>query len=328
VAGLLSLPAVERAERLRRLAVLARVTPEHKAQVVEALRRHGEVVAMAGDGVNDAPALKVADVGIAVGRRSSDLARQVADVVLAHEDLSSILQAVGEGRIVQENLRQAVRFLLATNLSEIALVLGAGLLGARDPLTPLQLLWLNLLTDTLPALALALEPGRPDVLAEPPAPPSAPLLSPHAWREVVRHGLWLGAAGLAGHLVLGPGGAFAPLTGAQLSYALLRRAPGSEVSPRFLWLVAGSMGLQAATLVVNPLRRVLALGPLAAGEPLAFAAGLLVPAALAFYRSTGATVVRRGDAYPLRAQPARPPARILAGSPRAARGAAEGERTR
>ncbi|MGE5185587.1 MAG: cation-translocating P-type ATPase, partial [Acidobacteriota bacterium] len=213
------LAAPDAAERLRRLAVVARVVPADKVRVVEALRRHGEVVAMAGDGINDAPALRAADVGIAVGARSSDLARQTADVVLEREDLRSILEAVAEGRAVQDNLRRSIRFQAAGNLGELLLALGAAIAGRR--LIPsLGLLWINLLTDTLPGLALALEPTDSGALLDrPPAPPGAPILSARDWRRVARDGALIAAASGAAAIAGGPLAAFAAIGTTQFGYA-------------------------------------------------------------------------------------------------------------
>jgi Ca2+-transporting ATPase len=283
------------ARRLRDVAVLARVSPADKLVVVVALRRAGEVVAMAGDGINDAPALKAADVGIAVGADASDMARQTADVVLQNADLRSVLTAVGEGRIVQDNLRRAVRFLMATNLSEVALVLGGALFG-REPIAPLQLLWINLLTDTLPALALALEPGEPDVLDRPPARPDAPILDGAAWRRVARDGLLLGALGGAAFTAGGPTAAFATLTAGQLGYTMACRAGGTPVDRRTAALVGGATGMQLAALTLAPLRgalRVAAPGPVALAG---FGLGLLLPAALG--RRRGGEIVVRGGGAP------------------------------
>ena len=249
-------------ERLGRVAVFSRVTPSNKLAIVQALRAAGEVVAMVGDGVNDAPALKAADVGVAVSRGSTDLARQTADVVLDSEDLAPLLRAVAEGRILRDNLTRTVRFLFATNLSEIALVLGGSLLGA-EPLNALQLLWVNLLTDTLPALALALAPGDRHVLEHPPAAPGSALLDGPLWRQVVRDGLLLGGLGGLGFLAGGPAAAFATLPAAQLGYAVACRAQTSATAPdtggRFpiIPVVAGSLALHAAALLVPPLRAAL-----------------------------------------------------------------------
>jgi P-type Ca2+ transporter type 2C len=277
--------------RLKQVSVIARVTPADKVRVVRALREAGEIVAMAGDGINDAAALKEADVGIAIGLSSTNLARDVADVVLTNEDLRSILSAVGEGRIVQDNLRRALRFLFATNVSELALVAGASLLGLRDPLTPLQLLWINLLTDTLPALALALEPGDPAVLDRPPADPAAPLLSAEGQKQIARDGALIAASGALGWLVGGPPVAFSTLVGSQLAYATVCRAPGAPMNTRFAELVGSAVALQGATLASHPLRNVLGLGRSSPLEAAGFAVDLLGPAI--FRRVFGGEVIER-----------------------------------
>lgn len=302
-ADLLGLEPRELSARLSGVSVLARVSPEDKVSIVKALRASGEIVAMAGDGINDAPALRIADVGIAVGARAADLARQVADVVMAGEDLRSIVSAVGEGRIVRDNLGRALRFLFATNLSELTLMLGASLVGARDPLTPMQLLWINLLTDTIPALALALEPGDPDILDRPPPARDGIGLDVESRRQILRDGGLLAAAGATGLILGGPPAAFGLLTTAQISYAWFCRAPGArhtagkrEADRRFAALVGGGLALQLAAVTVPPLRRLLSL---AAPHPLTlavWAAGASLPL-LAGGIGGGSVIVRKGVSY-------------------------------
>ncbi|HWV36868.1 MAG TPA: HAD-IC family P-type ATPase [Vulgatibacter sp.] len=278
--------------RLDRTAVLARVTPEDKLEVVRLLQRRGQIVAMAGDGINDAPALKAADVGVAVGANATDIARQVSDLVMAGEDLRSILVAVGEGRIVQDDIRRSLRFLGATNLSEMALVVGASIVGAPPPLSALDLLWINLLTDTLPALALALEPGDPEVLDRRPARPDEPLLGGPELRRTLRDGGILAAVGAVAMAASGRPMVFAALPAAQLGYALACRASRRErgVRPtrealearaqadlRFAGMVGGAIGLHLFALTAPWTRRLLGLprpSPRVLG---AFAAGSALP---------------------------------------------------
>jgi Ca2+-transporting ATPase len=264
------------ADALMRTSVLSRVTPRQKVSIVKALRERGEIVAMIGDGINDAPALKAADIGIAVGRDAADVARQTADVVLDSQDLRSILAAIGEGRIVQDNLRRAVAYLFATNLSEVALVVAGAFLG-QVPLNPLQLLWINLLTDTLPALAIAFDPGEPDVLDRPPAPPDAPIVRPAEWGRLTRHGLMMAGLGGAAYLVGGPGGAFAALPAAQLAYSAVCRAKGATRRDGFGWLVGAGAALHLGAITLPPLRALLQVPAPTPLSLLAYAVGLALP---------------------------------------------------
>ena len=157
--------------------VFARVSPEHKLRIVEALRQHGDVVAMTGDGVNDAPSIKRADIGVAMGITGTDVAKGSADMVLTDDNYASIVSAVEQGRVIYSNIRKFVYYLLSCNLAEIATIFIATLATGISPLTPLQLLWLNLITDGAPALALATEEGDPDIMDQPPRPPAEPIIN-------------------------------------------------------------------------------------------------------------------------------------------------------
>ncbi len=157
--------------------VFARVSPEHKLRIVEALRARNEVVAMTGDGVNDAPAIKRSNIGIAMGITGTDVAKESADMVLTDDNYASIVSAVEQGRIIYANIRKFVFFLLSSNVAEIMIIFLATLAGLPSPLTVIQLLWLNLLTDGAPALALAMEKGDPDVMRQPPRPPQEPIIN-------------------------------------------------------------------------------------------------------------------------------------------------------
>jgi Ca2+-transporting ATPase len=157
--------------------VFARVSPEHKMRIVDALRANGEVVAMTGDGVNDAPAIKRADIGIAMGITGTDVAKETADMVLTDDNYASIVSAIEQGRIIYSNIRKFVYYLLSCNLAEIAVIFIATLAGWGSPLTALQLLWLNLVTDGAPALSLATEKGDPDIMHQAPRPAKEPIIN-------------------------------------------------------------------------------------------------------------------------------------------------------
>jgi Ca2+-transporting ATPase len=157
--------------------VFARVSPEHKVRIVSAFRARGHVVAMTGDGVNDAPALKRADIGVSMGITGTDVSKETADMVLTDDNYVSIVSAVEQGRIIYSNIRKFVFYLLSCNVAEIAIIFIAALAGWPTPLTPIQLLWLNLLTDGAPALALGMEKGDPDTMDQPPRPPREPIIN-------------------------------------------------------------------------------------------------------------------------------------------------------
>ena len=164
-------------EKIATTGVFARVSPEHKVRIVDALKSHGEIVAMTGDGVNDAPALKRADIGVAMGVTGTDVAKEAADMVLTDDNYASIVDAVEQGRVIYSNIRKFVFYLLSCNMAEIAVIFIAILAGLPSPLTPIQLLWLNLITDGAPALALGMEKGDPDIMVQPPRPPDEPVIN-------------------------------------------------------------------------------------------------------------------------------------------------------
>jgi len=183
--------------RVGDVAVYARVSPEHKLRVVTALRAQGEVVAVTGDGVNDAPALKAADIGIAMGKSGTDVAREASDMVLTDDNFVSIHAAVEEGRVTFDNLRKVTFFLISTGAAALVAILAALFLEWPLPLLPAQLLWLNLVTNGLQDVALAFEPGDPGVLQRPPRDPREGIISRLLWERTLLAGLVMGAGTLA-----------------------------------------------------------------------------------------------------------------------------------
>lgn len=221
----------ERAQQVPHYDVFARVSPAHKLDIVQDMQRAGLTVAMTGDGTNDAPALRAADIGVALGRHGTDAARGIADVVLAEDDLQTMVVAVREGRTIYANMRKAIHFLVSTNSSEVMVTLGAAACGLGQPLNPGQLLWLNLVTDVAIAYSLGLEPMEYDVMQRPPRPRDENILRPQDYsRLALKSGLFSISAlathlyGMARYGATGGGIAFSTLIGAQLLDGLSSRS--------------------------------------------------------------------------------------------------------
>jgi Ca2+-transporting ATPase len=255
---------------VRRTRVYARVSPGHKLRIVRALKAAGHVVAMTGDGVNDAPAVREADIGVAMGRGGTDVTREASAMVLTDDNFASIVAAVAEGRAIYDSIRRFIRYLLGCNLGEIIAVTGAMAAGMPLPLTPIQILWMNLVTDGLPAMALGLEAPDPDLVRRPPRPPGEGVFAGGLGLKILGRGLLVGLPSLAAYawargylpadLPFARTVAFATLVVAQLIYAFDCR---SEVrGPLALgvlsnpWLVGAcllSLGMLLAVVYVPSL---------------------------------------------------------------------------
>lgn len=223
----------ELAEVIGGIDVFARVSPHHKLRVVKALKRNGAVVAMTGDGVNDAPAIKESDIGVAMGISGTDVTKEAASMVIADDNFATIVAAVEEGRTIYDNIRKFIRYLLSCNIGEILTMFGGILLGLPFPLLPIQILWVNLVTDGLPAIALGMDPAEPGVMSRPPRPPQEGIFSRGLGRKIILQGFLIGIATLSVYLIQLRGGAslatartaaFATLVFAQLCFVFQCRS--------------------------------------------------------------------------------------------------------
>ncbi len=178
-------------------SVFARVAPEHKLKIVNALKANGQIVAMTGDGVNDAPALKASDIGVAMGIVGTDVSKEASDMILLDDNFATIVSAIEEGRRIYDNIRKFIRYTMTSNAGEILVMLAAPFLGMPLPLLPLQILWVNLVTDGLPGLALSLEKAEADTMQRPPRPPNENIFGRGMTRDILWIGLLMGAASLA-----------------------------------------------------------------------------------------------------------------------------------
>lgn len=276
----------------RHVDAFARVSPEEKYRIVEALQNSGEVVAVTGDGVNDAPALKKADVGVAMGEHGTEVAKEAADIVLSDDNFSTIVAAIEGGRAIFANIIKFVHMMFSHNLNEVLTIFVAIAIGWPLPLLPLQILWLNLVTDIFPAFALALEPPSPRIMSFPPRSPSASLLSRGlltliVWQAVMLATISLSTYGWALH-EYGTGThartlALLALVGVQIGHTFncrsrTRSAFDGILRNPYLWLaMAAVVGLQVLAFLTPPLARVLDLAPPNAADLTAFAIAVIAP---------------------------------------------------
>ncbi len=302
--------------RLAQVAVFSRTSPEAKLRIVSAYQKRGDVVAMIGDGVNDAAALKKADVGVTMGGRGTDVARETAAVVLEDDRFETIGVAIEEGRIVFDNIRKFVFYLFSCNLAEIFVLLGSSAVGLPLPLEPIQVLWLNLVTDTAPALALALEPGEPGVMRRPPRDPAAAIVSWPFMRRIALYAVLIAASTFAvivwGQIAEIPTRRamtmnFMALAFAQLFHLGNARDEGPVVRPQrafanpaALAAVAIVVGLQLAAVHVGPVAELLHVEALTGLEWAIVVGASMIPGVIGQAFKTFETARDRSARSPLR----------------------------
>ncbi len=257
--------------KVRDCKVFSRVTPEHKMRIVRAFQRHGEVVAMTGDGVNDAPALKSADIGCAMGKSGTDVAKGAADMVLADDNFTTIAEAVKQGRGIYANIKKAVRFLLSSNIGEIFTIFIAIFFGMESPLTAIQLLWMNLVTDSLPAIALGLQPPDKDIMQQKPVRKNLSIFSGGLGHTIFIEGIMIGVIATFAYVIgdkifgsaeLGRTMTFCTLSMSQLFHAFAVESEHSLFSKyvninKFMLLAfAICMLMQMSVIAFEPMRNV------------------------------------------------------------------------
>ncbi len=281
-------------QKARTVHVYSRVTPSQKLKIVKAIQAAGQTVAMTGDGINDGPALKAADIGIAMGEGGTDLARDVADVVLTRDSLALLAESLADGRSIYQNIRKSVHYSLATNISEIQLMTTAIAMGLGSPLTVMQLLWINMISDILPGLALSLEQPEGDVMESAPRQGDDPLFSTKDFGTMFLESATITGGALAS-LVYGllrhaspaaAGGlAFQSLAVGQLLHSLTCRSETAGIFTRkklkpnrpLNWAIGFSLAAQALTLAFPPLRSLLGLSRISLMDGLVISAGAILP---------------------------------------------------
>jgi len=270
-------------EAVKHTAVYARVSPKHKLSIVKALKDGGHIVAMTGDGVNDAPAVKEADIGVSMGLTGTDVTKEASSLILGNDDFATIISAVKEGRIIYDNIRKFIRYLLGCNIGEVLTMFVATLLGFPLPLLPIQILWMNLVTDGLPAMALGLDPGDPDVMQRRPRSPKESIFAHGLVRRIIVRGcvitlvvisIYLYGFFLCGHdLDLARTMAFTALVFIQLFYVFDCRSERYSIfelgflsNPYLVGAVACSMLMQLAVIYIPFFQRTFKTVPLETGH--------------------------------------------------------------
>ena len=259
---------------IERYSVYARVSPEHKVRIVQAWQSHGNIVAMTGDGVNDAPALKQADIGVAMGIVGTEVAKDAADVVLTDDNFATIVDAVEEGRRIYDNILKAIQFLLSANVGEVLLIFIASIFNIGNPLTPIMILWVNLVTDSLPALALSMDPAEKDIMTRRPRDPKKGIFTKGMTWRIFYQGITIGMISLSAYLVgyhdggqqLGQTMAFSVLAFSQLVH--VRNLHSNKLSsfrtsifsnPMLLFAIFASVTLMLVVLFIPPFRNTFSL---------------------------------------------------------------------